>query len=358
MRLKLMGLVLLLVLLIEFCSSPTPLVQLPPPGVPFKLLSDYHLFKGEMASLHPNGSVLPYEVINSLFTDYALKARFVWMPEDSSASMLEDGSISFPDGTMLIKNFYYPADMRKVSEEIKILETRLLVREQGHWSAYAYIWNDEQNEAIYSPVGAILPVSWVDTAGNNQSIHYLVPNKNQCKNCHNQNESVQPIGPKYANLNRLVNQEDGSTINQIERWVNNGFLQKFSNTDSLATMPSWDDPASGDLQTRALAYLDVNCGHCHRPEGPGNTSGLYLQFTETNETHLGLCKVPVAAGKGSGGRTFDIKPGQPDQSILMYRIQSIDPGVMMPELGRTMVHEEGVAVVREWIASLQTNCYD
>lgn len=358
MRTKLFWVGLILIFLGQFCSTPNQTVQLPPPGAPFRHLSEYNLYAGKMASLQPNDRVLSYEVINSLFTDYALKARFVWMPEGSTASLMEDGTISFPEGAMLVKNFYYPADMRDIHSVRRILETRLLIRENDHWSAYAYIWNDKQNEAEYSPVGALLPVSWTDTSGVARSIHYLVPNKNQCKNCHNLNGTVQPIGPKFANLNRPVSHADGSTINQIERWINNGYLRPSFQTDSLATMPKWDDPGSGDLQSRALAYLDVNCGHCHRPEGPGNTSGLYLQFSETNPTHLGLCKVPVAAGKGSGGRTFDIQPGHPDQSILMYRVQSLDPGVMMPELGRTIVHEEGVAVVRDWIASLQTDCYD
>ena len=60
----------------------------------------------------------------------------------------------------------------------------------------------------------------------------------------------------------------------------------------------------------------------------------------------------MAAGIGSGGLAFDIVPGQPDRSILAYRIASTHPGIMMPELGKRLVHEEGVALVREWIAAM------
>lgn len=67
---------------------------------------------------------------------------------------------------------------------------------------------------------------------------------------------------------------------------------------------------------------------------------------------LGIGKAPVAAGKGSGGRMFSIVPGSPDESILVYRIESTDPGVMMPEMGRRLVHEEGVSLIREWIQSM------
>jgi hypothetical protein len=72
--------------------------------------------------------------------------------------------------------------------------------------------------------------------------------------------------------------------------------------------------------------------------------------------HLGICKSPVAAGKGSGGRQFGIHPGQPDRSILVYRMEANDPGVMMPEIGRAVAHEEGVALVREWIEGLEGGC--
>ena len=60
----------------------------------------------------------------------------------------------------------------------------------------------------------------------------------------------------------------------------------------------------------------------------------------------------MAAGRGSGGREFDIVPGQPDQSIIMFRMTSVDPGIMMPELGKRLIHTEGVELIREWIAAL------
>jgi hypothetical protein len=83
---------------------------------------------------------------------------------------------------------------------------------------------------------------------------------------------------------------------------------------------------------------------------------LHLTSLEKDPAHLGFCKSPVAAGKGSGGLRYDIHPGQPDSSILVYRMQQQDPGVRMPELGRQLLHEEGVALIREWIASLPGDC--
>ncbi len=114
----------------------------------------------------------------------------------------------------------------------------------------------------------------------------------------------------------------------------------------------WDDPASGTLDARARAWLEINCAHCHNPDGPARNSVLDLLASQRNPTSFGIMKTPVAAGLGSGGRSYDIVPGQPDQSIMAYRIASTHPGVMMPELGKRLVHEEGVALIREWIAAM------
>jgi hypothetical protein len=116
------------------------------------------------------------------------------------------------------------------------------------------------------------------------------------------------------------------------------------------------DDASARLDARARAYLDINCGHCHSAKGPADTSGLWLDASTSEPMRLGECKPPVAAGQGTGDHLFDVVPGRPDDSILVYRMDSVDPGAMMPEVGRTLVHEEGVALIRDWIRAQQGSC--
>ena len=121
-------------------------------------------------------------------------------------------------------------------------------------------------------------------------------------------------------------------------------------------LPVWDDPKLYSVSDRARAWLDVQCAHCHNPEGPARTSALALRFAQTDPTQFGVCKPPVAAGRGAGDKLFDIVPGKPDDSILVFRIESTDPGIRMPELPIKLVHREGAALVREWIASLSGSC--
>ena len=79
-----------------------------------------------------------------------------------------------------------------------------------------------------------------------------------------------------------------------------------------------------------------------------------LDLEEQRAAKIGIGKRPVAAGKGSGDLETDLVPGRPDASIIAYRMGSTDPGVMMPELGRSVVHEEGLALVRDYIARMRT----
>lgn len=323
---------------------------------PFNKLSEYGFFTGIQRELKPNTGVLPYELITPLFTDYAHKSRFVWMPKGVQARVATDGRMDFPEQTVLIKNFYYPADFNKPEENWDLIETRLLMKVKGEWQAYTYVWDEAENDAELNIVGDIKAVSWHDSKGKQQKIEYLVPNKTQCKSCHNRAETVQPIGPKVANLNKDLRYPDGKTENQLSRWQNEGYLAPGDYGKQFAKLAAWDNPKTGTLQERALAYLDVNCGHCHHPEGPAHSSGLYLQADQKEQMRLGFCKPPVAAGKGSGGRQFGIVPGHPEASILLYRMENTDPGIMMPEIGRAMAHQEAVELIRDWIAELKGTC--
>jgi hypothetical protein len=131
-------------------------------------------------------------------------------------------------------------------------------------------------------------------------------------------------------------------------------------TDAPAAteMPSavaWDDETA-PLEDRARAYLDINCAHCHSPVGAADTSGLFLDIDTEVGPQYGICKAPIAAGGGSGGRLVDISPGEPDESIITYRMGSTEPASMMPELGRSLSHDEGVDLIAEWIDSLDGDC--
>jgi uncharacterized repeat protein (TIGR03806 family) len=322
------------------------------PMKPFEKLSEYQFFKGDLANLEPNDRVIPYDLNSPLFTDYAHKARFVWMPEGTSANYTSDAVLDFPKETVLIKNFYYENDETDVAKGRNIMETRLLINRGDEWEAVGYIWNKEQTEANLEVIGDIQEVSWVNELGAPQNINYIIPNRNQCKTCHLTGKKQIPIGPKVRNLNKTYAYADGE-MNQLEKWASIGYLTGYDDDANHPKVATWDDETSGSLHERAMAYLDINCGHCHNKNGSANTSGLHLIADAKADMSLGIYKATVSAGAGTGGHTYSIVPGHPEESIMVYRMNSTNPGAMMPELGRSLVHQEGVDLISDWIKNLE-----
>ncbi|SFT98627.1 conserved hypothetical protein, HNE_0200 family [Algoriphagus locisalis] len=354
-----LNLVLVITVLIVACKTEpeTAAVQEPTlkeesaDGVfPYGRLSTYGFFSGELNELSPVEEVIPYKPASSLFTDYALKIRFIFFPEGEKAS-LTSNELDFPQGTVLIKNFYYPEDFRKPEGARRIIETRLLINEEKGWVAYPYIWNESQTEAILKVVGGEIEVSFTDYDGKDQVINYLVPNKNQCKTCHNKSEVLAPIGVKVQHLNNELEFNSGKA-NQLAYWTELGKLEGFEGEKAHPAMINYEDE-NLPLDDRAMAYLDINCSHCHSAEGPASTSGLFLTYDQTDPRKLGVNKIPVAAGNGAGTFDFDIVPGKADESIIPHRMNSTEVGIAMPELGRTTVHKEGVQLIKDWINGMK-----
>lgn len=339
--------------LLNQCKTSSNKVNLDINAKPLEKLSEYHFFTGALKDLNPNDKVLPYDINTALFTDYAHKARFVWMPEGTSAKYNKEEALDFPVGTVLIKNFFYENDETNASKGRRIVETRLLIKRTDKWDANAYVWNDEQTEAFLNIAGDSKKVDFVNLHGKNIHVDYSVPNKNQCKNCHNLNNVLLPIGPKVRYLNKDFKYADGSK-NQLEKWAAVGYLKGYNKEENLTNkMADAFDVKSGTLEERAKSYLEINCAHCHRPEGSANTSGLFLLTKDNNPESWGIMKSPVAAGAASGDNLFDVVPGKPDESILVYRLSENDPEIRMPELGRSIQHVEGVALIREWISEMK-----
>ena len=316
---------------------------------PAPTLSAYRLFVDARATA-PNAGVIPYGLNTPLFSDYAEKTRFVFLPPGRAATYAAQGALDFPVGAALIKTFAYPADLRRPGQDVRVIETRLLIRKASGWTALAYVWNAEGSEAVLKRAGARLPVAFVDAGGVRREVDYAVPNANQCKECHSLNGQVAPIGPKARNLNGAYAYPEGAE-NQLAHWNRLGLLTGAPAPAQAPRAARWDD-GNEPLEARARAYLDANCAHCHNPAGMASNSGLFLNLEERRPAALGVGKRPVAAGRGSGNLEVSIAPGRPDDSILIYRMASTEPGVMMPELGRTLVHAEGLDLVRRYIASL------
>jgi len=346
---------LVLILWVLGCSSQAPAPVSPvniDPNAPLKeFIGAYNLFK-DAAKQVANEGVIPYHLNTPLFTDYATKHRFVYIPPGQKVKYNDTDAFDFPVGTVLVKTFGFLKDIRDPSQGERLVETRLLIHRTDGWIGVSYLWNDDASAARIAVGGAVVPVSWTHYDGTTRQIGHIVPNMNQCKQCHVKGEKFVPLGPKARNLNCDYPYDNGRE-NQLVHWTRAGILEGApSDPNEAPRVPVWDDPSTGSLEARARAYLDVNCAHCHNPQGPAYTSGLDLSWHQREPVRYGIWKTPVAAGRGSGGFRYAIHPGKPDESFLVFRMQSTDPGIMMPTLGRVSVHEEGVALIRQWIEQM------
>jgi uncharacterized repeat protein (TIGR03806 family) len=339
-------------------------------------LSEWRVLQRQGDRLAVNDHVVPYDLNTPLFSDYAHKLRTVWLPPGASARYSEDESFDFPVGTIISKTFYYPRageGAREVARTydqsrdfsgsgldlraVRLIETRLLVRREEGWVALPYVWNAQQTDAELARTGDEAPLELVAPDGEHESFTYVVPNENQCAGCHVTNlktRAIAPIGLKARHINRAYPYADG-VENQLAHLARIGYLRGAPPADVAPRNANWRDEKQ-PLEARARAYLDVNCSHCHSPTGPANTTSLSFDTSTPVDRHLGLCKPPVAAGRGTGDHLFDIVPGHPEDSILPFRMASREPGVMMPEQGRGTVHREGLALIRAWIESLPGAC--
>jgi hypothetical protein len=148
---------------------------------------------------------------------------------------------------------------------------------------------------------------------------------------------------------------DSGVANQLDYWTDHDILVGApEDKDSIDSIPLWGD-TTADLDNQARGYLDVNCMHCHSPGGAADTSGMFLEYFRPFGYDTGECKKPVAAGGGGGGLDYDIVPGDAAASITHFRMNSNDTEVRMPEIGRTIIHTEGVELIEQWINAMEAN---
>ena len=313
-------------------------------------LSGWALFARSGGQWLPTVGVIPFDINTPLFSDYANKHRYIRLPKGKQIQWQDTEVFEFPVNTVIAKTFAYPVSAVGASREERFIETRIQVRESSGWYGYSYIWDDDQADATLELGGGVVDVVWEDKDGVHHSNRYQVPNANQCLSCHSRNGRFVPLGPTARNLNGPGLQH--GMPNQLEDWVNSGILNGAPAEELRPVLAHFDDPDSGSLDHRARAWLEVNCAHCHNSAGSARTSGLDLSSSQKDPGKYGVFKSPVAVGKGSGGRKYDIVPGKPDESILMFRIESEEPGARMPNVGRSLIHEESNSLIRNWILAM------
>ncbi|MFO0595835.1 MAG: PQQ-dependent sugar dehydrogenase [Myxococcaceae bacterium] len=297
-----------------------------------KLLSQTGCFDAQDPT-KPVAGLIPYDLNAPLWSDGAQKERHFAIPDGATITVQPDGDFDLPIGSVVSKTFSLGG---------KRIETRLLMRHaDGSWGGYSYEWNDAQTDAT------LLPAAKLKDVGTQS---WLFPSRAQCLRCHTA-IAGRTLGLELAQLNRTFRYPAvGATRHQLTVLEGLGYLSAplSGPVDGLARLES--PLGTGPLEARARSWLHANCSICHRAgagQGPADFR-FSLSFKDTK-----TCDVaPDNGDLGVTGARL-IKPGVPAQSIVSLRVHALD-AARMPPLGTAIVDVDDVAVIDQWISSLNT----
>ncbi len=294
-------------------------------------LSEMGIFQGSFSSLTPADNVQLYEINSTLFTDYASKQRLIRLPEGKTMQYAGSDLLpDFPNNTLISKTFYYNLNDSDPTLGKKIIETRVFLKINGEWKSGNYKWNNEQTEATYTENSSVENISYIDTDGMTQNVDYEIPSKQDCATCHNNGGKIFPIGLKLRSMN-FNPMNESINQNQLQAFIDNGVLTGLSNPGDISVLPDWTDDATYDILQRGRAYIDINCAHCHQPGGEVSNFSLDFRY-ETPFDDTG-----IYANRGE----------------IEARTQSTIPTYRMPQIGRSIVHDEAVTMLLEYLQAIE-----
>lgn len=349
--------------------QPNPRSSDEPSKFPRKL-SETGLFASTKDHVPAQG-VIPYEVNSELWSDGAIKDRFLAIPGEGKIGFDvidypqpapgAPPGWRFPDNTVAVKTFSLetepgnPASRRRLETRLLHFEQTPGTQEYGDqvWKGYTYVWNDEQTDAELLPYGGLdREFTILDKAapGGKRTQKWHFPSRAECSLCHTQAAKF-VLGLNTLQLNKDVEYgEPGEGGNQLRMFSDIGLFEHplDKSPDELPKLPEATD-TKAPVHERARAYLHANCSHCHRKWGGGNAE-FRLLYTITDE-ETGTINVKPAHGAFGVNDARLVVPGKPEQSMIYERMTKLGLG-RMPHVASNVVHEDAVKLIREWIEQL------
>jgi len=327
---------------------PDPYLRMPQDisGALPKLLSQTGAFK-DTRTLTPADGLIPYEIRVPFWSDGASKLRWVSVPKEK-IGFSPTGDWTFPSGSVFVKTFELPVDEGNPTVKRR-LETRLLVRDgAGGVYGVVYKWRADNSDAdlLSSSVTEKIPIRTANGATRYQSWYY--PSRKDCLQCHNAHTSG-VLGVKTRQMNRDITFPSGITDNELRTWNHLGLFSTKLNEADLPSLPSLAvlDDSSRSIEDRARSYLDANCSQCHRP---GVTVANFDARYDTPLARQGLVDGPVLIDERIDHSRV-IASNDIWRSIAFMRVNT-NGDIRMPPIARETIDPQGVALLRQWIASL------
>lgn len=305
-----------------------------PPVSPIKTLLSQTGCMNPADLTQPAAGLIPYTPIAQFWSDGATKSRWMALPDNTKITVEADGDWTFPNGTVLVKNFTLNG---------QLIETRLFMRhtDSGNWGGYTYRWNSAHTDATLVSGGL------TETIGTQD---WTYPSEAQCLQCHTSGAG-RSLGLETRQLNSSITYAaTGRTANQLTTLQGIGL---FANT--LTVQDAYPDPADTAQSTasRARSYLHTNCAQCHRPNG-GTAVNLDLRYSTPIDAN-NACNAAPASGDLGVADARVIVPGDASKSVLYLRMNRRDANGM-PPVASHLVDTNGAALIQQWINSMGASC--
>jgi mono/diheme cytochrome c family protein len=278
-----------------------------------------------------------------LWTDGARKTRWMELPPGTVIDASNPDAWEFPVGTRFWKEFAFA----------RRAETRFIEHTADGWKYATYAWSEDETEALLAPERGI-PRSVVIRDG----VRHGIPSRGDCKSCHEGSPArILGFGALQLSADRDPNAphaealpDDAVTLRTlVERGLVRGLPSHLTaGTPRIA--------ARTPVARAALGYLHGNCSYCHTLSGELASLKFSLQYPfsaafddpPAMATTIGrVSKFVPSAWETAGER---VHAGDPDRSVLAFRMESRNPVAQMPPVGSRLVDQEAVALIRKWIA--------
>jgi mono/diheme cytochrome c family protein len=287
----------------------------------------------------------PFAPQYPLWTDGASKRRWVYLPPGTTIDASSTHAWEYPVGTKLWKEFSFGG--RRV-------ETRMLWKAAAeHWVVAAYVWNDEQTEALLAPEAGVPGVAEVAPGKR-----HGVPGRADCLACHG--SPARPLG--FGAL-QLSTDRDPQALHAeplapgmltLATLVAEGRLSP-DRRDLLASPPRIR--AASPRTRAALGYLAANCGSCHDGRGAITANLPPLGYADVAADGDRVAASLVARATRyqvpgvAEGESLAVDPGAPERSALVARMRSRRPSSQMPPLGTVLSDRQALDAIAYWIAA-------
>lgn len=352
------GTVLITVISGELFANTGRILQLTNKEVvddPAILLSQLGVFKN-MQSREIADGFIPYEVNSPLWSDRAIKSRWVSIPNDGNFNQPSEKikfsaftEWEFPEGTVFVKHFELPIDLNNATNVVP-LETRFfIIGEGGIGYGLTYKWNEEGTEAFLQQSKTVEEYKITDDGSFAYNQIWDYPSRSNCMSCHNANAGF-VLGLNTHQLNREIVQPGTSMqVNQLGYFNDLGLFDKNIGNPKAYLRSYHLESQEASLDVRVRSYLDANCAFCHRTNGVVSTSNMDLRFQQPVNAQF-IIKLPTESVAST--QEFIVQPGDHSRSEIWLRDATRNTN-QMPPLASNLVHQTYVDSLAKWIDRLK-----